>query len=160
MLVSSHLMGELQDMADQVVVVGRGQGARRCHRRGAGGRVGGRSGPAAHPRAGRGGRRAASMPGLRSRSPIAARSTVSGSLRSVSSRCCAKPGVAFSEVTAQRASLEDVYLQLTGGETEYRAGTARERCSDERYQHPAPPDRDARSSPERGGFGPCCGPSG
>ena len=30
-------------------------------------------------------------------------------------------GVAFSEVTAQRATLEDVYLQLTGAETEYRA---------------------------------------
>jgi ABC-2 type transport system ATP-binding protein len=30
-------------------------------------------------------------------------------------------GVAFSEVTAQRASLEDVYFQLTGGEAEFRA---------------------------------------
>jgi len=30
-------------------------------------------------------------------------------------------GVAFSEVTAQRASLEDVYLQLTGGEAEFHA---------------------------------------
>ena len=34
-------------------------------------------------------------------------------------------GVAFSEVTAQRASLEDVYLQLTGGEAEFRAARRR-----------------------------------
>ncbi len=32
--------------------------------------------------------------------------------------------VALSEVTTQRATLEDVYLQLTGGETEYRAAAA------------------------------------
>jgi hypothetical protein len=31
-------------------------------------------------------------------------------------------GVGFSEVTTQRATLEDVYLQLTGGEAEFRAG--------------------------------------
>jgi ABC-2 type transport system ATP-binding protein len=30
--------------------------------------------------------------------------------------------VPFSEVTARRATLEDVYLQLTGGEVEFRAG--------------------------------------
>jgi ABC-2 type transport system ATP-binding protein len=30
-------------------------------------------------------------------------------------------GVAFSEVTTRRASLEDVYLELTGSEAEYRA---------------------------------------
>ncbi len=30
-------------------------------------------------------------------------------------------GVALSEGTGQRASLEDVYLQLTGGEAEFRA---------------------------------------
>ena len=34
----------------------------------------------------------------------------------------AESGVAFSEVTSQRATLEDVYLELTSGETEYRAG--------------------------------------
>jgi ABC-2 type transport system ATP-binding protein len=31
--------------------------------------------------------------------------------------------VPFSEVTAQRATLEDVYLQLTSGEAEFRAGS-------------------------------------
>jgi ABC-2 type transport system ATP-binding protein len=31
-------------------------------------------------------------------------------------------GVAFSEVATQRASLEDVYFQLTGGEAEFHAG--------------------------------------
>jgi ABC-2 type transport system ATP-binding protein len=36
-LVSSHLMGELQDMADHVVVIGRGRGACRRDGRGSGG---------------------------------------------------------------------------------------------------------------------------
>jgi ABC-2 type transport system ATP-binding protein len=34
--------------------------------------------------------------------------------------------VPFSEVTAQRATLEDVYLQLTRGEAEFQAGAGRE----------------------------------
>jgi ABC-2 type transport system ATP-binding protein len=33
--------------------------------------------------------------------------------------------VPFSEVTAQRATLEDVYLQLTSGEVEFRGGSDR-----------------------------------
>jgi ABC-2 type transport system ATP-binding protein len=33
--------------------------------------------------------------------------------------------IPFSEVTAQRASLEDVYLQLTSGEAEFRASSDR-----------------------------------
>ena len=32
-----------------------------------------------------------------------------------------RAGVAFAEVTTQRASLEDVYFQLTGSQTEYRS---------------------------------------
>ena len=36
----------------------------------------------------------------------------------------ARARVPFSEVTAQRARLEDVYLQLTGGEVEFRGGSA------------------------------------
>jgi ABC-2 type transport system ATP-binding protein len=32
-------------------------------------------------------------------------------------------GVPFSEVTVQRARLEDVYLQLTSGEVEFRGGS-------------------------------------
>jgi ABC-2 type transport system ATP-binding protein len=31
-------------------------------------------------------------------------------------------GVAFSEVTTRRASLEDVYFQLTGGQAEFHSG--------------------------------------
>jgi ABC-2 type transport system ATP-binding protein len=33
----------------------------------------------------------------------------------------ARSGVPFAEVTSQRATLEDVYLRLTAGESEYRA---------------------------------------
>jgi ABC-2 type transport system ATP-binding protein len=35
----------------------------------------------------------------------------------------AQAGVAFSEITTQRATLEDIYLRLTGGEAEFRADT-------------------------------------
>ena len=125
-LVSSHLMGELQDMADQVVVVGRGrvladasvtswspappatqvlvrtpaptEAARALQQ--AGDRGGGHRRRHAHR--------------VRDRQP------------SASWKSSTRPGVAFSEVTAQRATLEDVYLQLTGGETEYRAAAGRE----------------------------------
>ncbi len=55
-LVSSHLMSELQDTADHVVVVGRGRVIADADRGGAAGHGGQRPGHAAH-HGGRGGRR-------------------------------------------------------------------------------------------------------
>ena len=67
-------------------------------------------------------------------------------------------GVAFSEVTTRRASLEDVYLQLTGGETEYRAAAGWELNGD-RDQQPAL-HRPAVFGHCVGASGPRCGLSG
>ena len=36
-----------------------------------------------------------------------------------------RSSVVFSEVTTQRATLEDVYFRLTGGEAEFRADGGR-----------------------------------
>ena len=122
-LVSSHLMGELQDTADRVVVVGRGRvlADATVDELLAGGRR--RAGCAAHLRSGRGGHRArtaGAKVAVTDRGTLAV--TGIGAERVV--EVLNQAGVAFSEVTAQRASLEDVYLQLTGSETEYRAAAA------------------------------------
>lgn len=119
-LVSSHLMGELQDTADQVVVVGRGKlltdaTVDELLATAAGDQVLLRSEEpgaalAALESAGAtvalGGHGAIAVTGI-------------GAQRIV--EVLARSGVAFSEVATRRASLEDVYLQLTGSETEYRA---------------------------------------
>ncbi|MGH2884334.1 MAG: ATP-binding cassette domain-containing protein, partial [Solirubrobacteraceae bacterium] len=120
-LVSSHLMGELQDTADQVVVVGRGRvladatidellaGV-------AGGHVLVRT---SNPEAA-----IIALEQVGGEIAVTDRSTLAvtgmGSQRVVEVLSAAAVG--FSEVTAQRASLEDVYLQLTGDQTDYRAG--------------------------------------
>jgi ABC-2 type transport system ATP-binding protein len=118
-LVSSHLMGELQDMADHVVVVGRGRviadtnvaellagtaAGRITLRTDANGvadvltREGGvvtRTGPDSW-----------SVSGLASQRVIAVLTAAE---------------VPFSEVAAHRPSLEDAYLELTRNAVEYRA---------------------------------------
>jgi ABC-2 type transport system ATP-binding protein len=121
-LVSSHLMRELQDMADQVIVVGRGRvladvSVEELLSRAAGDQV-----------------------LLHTPEPSAAAvvlesagATVAGTDRGALAvtgigaqrvvEVLGRAGVAFAEVTTRRASLEDVYFQLTGSETEYRAGS-------------------------------------
>jgi ABC-2 type transport system ATP-binding protein len=123
-LVSSHLMGELEDMADQVVVVGRGKVLADASVEELIARVSG------------------DEVQLRSSSPADATSALerSGAIVTRSGRetltvtgigaervveALNRAGVAFSEVTSQRASLEDVYFELTGGEAEFRASTDR-----------------------------------
>jgi ABC-2 type transport system ATP-binding protein len=124
-LISSHLMGELQDIADHVVVIGRGKmladaSVDELIARASGEQVVLRTpAPAEAARVLQGaGATATVIDGNTLMvSGIAAQHVVEG-LGAV--------GVPFSEVTAQRATLEDVYLQLTGGETEFRAGSDRE----------------------------------
>jgi ABC-2 type transport system ATP-binding protein len=105
-LVSSHLMGELEDTADHLVIVGRGKviadtGTAELPARASGGRVMVRTAAAARAasvlaRAGAAvtasGPRALTVSGLPSERVVA---VLSGS------------GVAFSEVAAHRASLEE-----------------------------------------------------
>jgi ABC-2 type transport system ATP-binding protein len=121
-LVSSHLMNELQDIADQVVVIGRGKVLADAS--------------VAELVAGASGDHVL----LRTPTPdeaatvlhrAGADATVTDATTVSVARCAAQrvvetlaqAGVAFSEITTQRATLEDIYLRLTGGEAEFRADT-------------------------------------
>ena len=124
-LVSSHLMSELEDTADHLVIVGRGKVIADTDTAGllariSGGRVMVRTTAAAQAapvlaRAGAAvtpsGPQALMVSGLPAERVVA---VLSGS------------GVAFSEVAAHRASLEEAYLELTRGAVEYRAAAAGE----------------------------------
>ncbi len=122
-LVSSHLMGELQDTADHVVVVGRGRviadaSVAQLLASTAGGRV-----------------------VLRTTDPLASAVLaeagasvtptgpdtllVSGLPAEAIVARLSRAGVAFSEVSAHRASLEDAYLELTRDAVEFRAEVTR-----------------------------------
>jgi ABC-2 type transport system ATP-binding protein len=120
-LVSSHLMSELQDTADHLVVVGRGRviadtsvhdllarasGDRvelRTSARGEAMRVLAGAGAAVTPSG-------ADMVTISGLSPERVVALLSGS------------AIAFSEVAAHRATLEEAYLELTRDAVEYRAG--------------------------------------
>jgi len=124
-LVSSHLMSELEDTADHLVIVGRGKVIADTDTAGLLARVSGgrvmvrttaapqaasvlaRAGAAVTPS----GPQALTVSGLPAERVVA---VLSGS------------GVAFSEVAAHRASLEEAYLDLTRGAVEYRAAAAGE----------------------------------
>jgi ABC-2 type transport system ATP-binding protein len=124
-LVSSHLMSELEDTADYLVIAGRGKviadtSTAELLARTSGGRITVRTTAApqaASVLAGAGATVAPSGPqtltvsGLRGERVVA---VLSGS------------GVAFSEVAAHRASLEEAYLELTAGAVDYRALAAGE----------------------------------
>jgi ABC-2 type transport system ATP-binding protein len=122
LLVSSHLMSELQDVADHVVVIGRGRvladaSVEQLIARASGDQVLLRT-PAP-------GEAALALQGASASATVIDDSTlsVSGVQAQRVVEVLGSAGVPFSEVTAQRATLEDVYLQLTGGEAEFRAGS-------------------------------------
>jgi ABC-2 type transport system ATP-binding protein len=118
-LVSSHLMSELQDTADHVVVAGRGRviadaSVAELLAAVADGRVSLRttSPAAAEVLAGAGATVTATGPGTMTVAGLPAERVVavlSGS------------GVPFSEVSAHRATLEEAYLELTRDAVEFRA---------------------------------------
>ncbi|WP_307846518.1 ATP-binding cassette domain-containing protein [Actinospica durhamensis] len=123
-LVSSHLMGELQGTADHVVVVGRGRVLADASIDDLVARVSRdqvllrTSAPDQAVRLlGQAGAAAAGSGDIVTVTGIGAQRVV---------ELLAAAGVAFSEVTAQRGTLEDVYLQLTSGEVEFRSGDGRE----------------------------------
>ena len=124
-LVSSHLMGELQDMADHVVVVGRGRvladaSVAELVARASRDEVLVRT-PAPDDAA-----RVLQGAGTTAAVIDETSLNVSGLAAQRVVEVLAQSGVVFSEVTAQRATLEDVYLELTSGETEYRAAPSSE----------------------------------
>jgi ABC-2 type transport system ATP-binding protein len=124
-LVSSHLMSELQDVADHIVVIGRGKvladaSVDELVARAAGDWVLLRT--PAPAEAGTALQRAGTAATVIDANTV----SVSGLGAQRVVEVLGKARVPFSEVTAQRATLEDVYLQLTRGEAEFRASSDRE----------------------------------
>jgi ABC-2 type transport system ATP-binding protein len=124
-LVSSHLMGEVQDVADHVVVVGRGRvladaSVDELIARASGDEVVVRTPATAEA--------VTALQRVGAAAAVIDRNTlsVSGLEAQRVVEVLGQAAVAFSEVTAQRATLEDVYLQLTRDEAEFRAGSDRE----------------------------------
>jgi ABC-2 type transport system ATP-binding protein len=119
-LVSSHLMGELQDTADQVVVVGRGRVLADAT---VDGLLAGAAGAQVLLNTSQPSEAVFALEPAGAEVAVTDRGTLTvigmGAQRVV--EVLNQAGVAFSEVTTRRASLEDVYLQLTGSDTEYRA---------------------------------------
>jgi len=124
-LVSSHLMSELEDTADHLAIAGRGKviahtSTAELLARTSGGRVTVRTtapAQAASVLAGAGATVAPSGPQTL---------TVAGLPGERVVAVLSQNGVAFSEVAAHRASLEEAYLELTGGAVDYCAATAEE----------------------------------
>jgi ABC-2 type transport system ATP-binding protein len=120
-LVSSHLMGELQDLADHVVVAGRGRviadtSIAELLATVSGGRITVR---ASAPEA-------AAVLAEAGASVVATGDgglSVAGLPAETIAAVLQRRGVAFSELAAHRASLEDAYLSLTGDAVEYRGTT-------------------------------------
>ena len=124
-LVSSHLMSEVQDTADHLVVAGRGKaiadaGVADLIAAASGGRVTLRT--TAGPHAVRGLARAGATVAAAGRETI----TVSGLPADRIVTLLNQSAVPFSEVSAHRATLEDVYLELTREAVEFRAATPTE----------------------------------
>jgi ABC-2 type transport system ATP-binding protein len=125
-LVSSHLMSELQDTADHVVVVGRGRviadaSVAELLAAVAGDRVGVRtSAPlAAAALTAAGATVTPTGPGTLTVAGLPAADVVA---------LLTAREVPFSEVSTQRATLEQAYLELTGDAVEFRAGPPAEQA--------------------------------
>ena len=122
-LISSHLMSELEDTASHLVIVGRGRviadtSTRDLLAAASGDQVTVRTSAAAGAAAvlqAAGAVLSTGEPGTLTASGLAAEQVV---------RLLAGKGVPFSEVAAHRASLEQAYLDLTRDAVEYRAAPA------------------------------------
>ncbi|MGP3966772.1 ATP-binding cassette domain-containing protein [Streptomyces sp. 6N223] len=124
-LVSSHLMSEVQDAADHLVVVGRGKaiadaGVADLIAAASGNRVAVRT--TARPDATTVLGRAGAAVVATGRDTM----TVSGLPADRIVALLSQSAVPFSEVSAHRATLEDVYLELTRDAVEFRAAKPRE----------------------------------
>ncbi|MDL4818419.1 ABC transporter ATP-binding protein [Actinomadura opuntiae] len=120
LLVSSHLMSEVQGIADHIVVIGRGRvladaGIDELLTRAGGEQV--LLKMPAPTEAARVLQRAGGATTLLDDDTL----SVSGLAARQVVEALGQSGVAFSEVTTQRATLEDVYFHLTSGEAEFRA---------------------------------------
>ena len=160
MLVSSHLMSELQDTADHLVVIGRGTviadtSVAELIAAASGDRVSLRT--TARPDATAALTRAGGTVAASDRDTL----TVTGLPAERIVASLSGNGVPFSEVSAHRATLEEAYMELTRDAVEFRAAAPR-RCrggDDDEYRHDhAVP---VRSGPRAATASrSCCGPSG
>jgi ABC-2 type transport system ATP-binding protein len=121
-LVSSHLMSEVQDTADQLVMVGRGKvivdaGVADLIAAASGNRVAVRTTAAPHAM------RVLAQAGAGVAATGRDTVTVSGLPADRIVTLLSQSAVPFSEVSAHRATLEDVYLELTRESVEFRAAT-------------------------------------
>ncbi len=119
-LVSSHLMSEVQDTADHLVVAGRGKaiadaGVTDLIAAASRGRVALRTTAGTHAM------RVLAHAGATAAATGHDTITVSGLPADRIVTLLGKSGVPFSEVSAHRATLEDVYLELTREAVEFRA---------------------------------------
>ncbi|MER5227824.1 ABC transporter ATP-binding protein [Streptomyces flaveus] len=124
-LVSSHLMSEVQDTADHLVVVGRGKAVADADMAdliaaASQNRV------ALRTTAGTDAMRVLAHAGASVAATGRDTITVSGLPAERIVTLLSQSAVPFSEVSAHRATLEDVYLELTGGAVEFRAATPTE----------------------------------
>jgi len=122
-LVSSHLMGELQDTADHLVVAGRGKviadaAVAELIAAASGDRVALRTSARAEAMTVLG--RAGATVAATDRAVL----TVSGLGAERIVALLAEAGVGFSELSAHRASLEEAYMELTRDAVEFRASPA------------------------------------
>jgi ABC-2 type transport system ATP-binding protein len=124
-LVSSHLMSELEGTADHLVIVGRGKVIADTSTvdllaRTSGGRVEVRTAAAEHA--------ASVLAGAGAAVALGGQQTltVSGLPAEQVVAVLTGGGVPFAEVTSHRSSLEEAYLELTHGVAEYRAATVKE----------------------------------
>jgi ABC-2 type transport system ATP-binding protein len=144
-LVSSHLMAELQDSADHLVVVGRGKviadaSVAELIAAASGNRVSLRT--TAWPDATAALTRAGGTVAATDRDTL----TVSGLTAERIVAVLSGGGVPFSEVSAHRATLEEAYMELTRDAVEFRAGSpgSRPPGSAERAAAPAHPEEVGR----------------
>ncbi|MET9472503.1 ATP-binding cassette domain-containing protein [Streptomyces sp. NPDC002922] len=124
-LLSSHLMSELQDTADHLVVVGRGRviadtSVRELIGTASGDRVTLRT--SARSEAMTALAYAGAMVAATGRDTL----TVSGLAAERVVTLLGESGVPFSEVSAHRATLEEAYMELTRDAVEFRAATVEE----------------------------------
>src|SRR6266851_4893721 len=122
-LVSSHLMSELQDTASHLVVIGRGRlvadkSVAELLATASDGRV------TLHTSARSEAMTALANAGATVAAPDRDTLTVSGLPAKRIVELLTASGVPFSEVTAHRASLEEAYMELTRDAVEYRAAEA------------------------------------
>jgi ABC-2 type transport system ATP-binding protein len=119
-LVSSHLMSELEDTADHLVVVGRGTVIADTNMaaliaRASGGRV------VLRTTAGAEAKTVLESAGATVTAAGLGVITATGLTAEAIIKILSDKGVPFSEVSAHRASLEEAYLELTRDASEYRA---------------------------------------